>query len=489
MNKTGANPSARERGSVAVMLVFTLVVMLGVIGISIDTARLYNRKVELQNLADAVALAAAKELNGSATGVGNAVSKAAAIAAEFRYEYSTATVPWNASAIAFGTTSSGPWQDAGSASGAPGGIAFVQVDTSQLDQAYGLVTTVFMSMFNWSSVQMDSRAVAGRSSINVAPLAVCAMSPLAAFGRTNPGPPSNVELVEYGFRRGVSYDLMQLNPDAATADNFVISPVEAPGASESSSHTAPAFVEPYVCSGMMGIPAVSGGQISVARPFPLSALYPALNSRFDQYAGSNCSPNSAPPDANVKAFAYGSINWMSAAPASQGAASLVSGAKLWTRADPSPAPSDNLGPMYGPLWAYAKAVPSSSFTAGVPEPAAGYTPFATSAWSILYKPGLPAASGYPGAGLTPYRAASGTNFEAPSVANRPGKRNRRVLNVALLQCPVAAGANAKATVLGIGKFFMMVPATSTSIFAEFAGVAQEGALGGPVELYKWKSTH
>jgi hypothetical protein len=97
---------------------------------------------------------------------------------------------------------------------------------------------------------------------------------------------------------------------------------------------------------------------------------------------------------------------------------------------------------------------------------------------------LPAASGYPGSGLTPYRATSGTNFEAPSVANRPGKKHRRVLNVALLQCPVAAGANASATVLGIGKFFMMVPATSTSVFAEFAGVAQEGALGGPVELYK-----
>jgi hypothetical protein len=149
-----------------------------------------------------------------------------------------------------------------------------------------------------------------------------------------------------------------------------------------------------------------------------------------------------------------------------------------------PAPSDNTGPLYGPLWAYAKAVPASSFTAGVPEPATGYTPFATSAWSTLYKPGLPSASGYPGGGLTPYRATSGTNFEAPSVANRPGKKHRRVLNVALLQCPVAAGANASATVLGIGKFFMMVPATSTSIFAEFAGVAQEGALGGPVELYK-----
>jgi hypothetical protein len=59
-----------------------------------------------------------------------------------------------------------------------------------------------------------------------------------------------------------------------------------------------------------------------------------------------------------------------------------------------------------------------------------------------------------------------------------------VLNVPLLDCPVAAGADAQAAVLAIGKFFMTVPATATSINAEFAGIASGDALSGSVELYK-----
>ena len=66
---------------------------------------------------------------------------------------------------------------------------------------------------------------------------------------------------------------------------------------------------------------------------------------------------------------------------------------------------------------------------------------------------------------------------------RKGAAGRRVLNVALLSCPVPAGALATATVLGIGKFLMTVPATATSVRAEFGGLVAEQSLGGAVELY------
>ena len=140
--------------------------------------------------------------------------------------------------------------------------------------------------------------------------------------------------------------------------------------------------------------------------------------------------------------------------------------------------------MYGPLWAYARAVPYSSYVAGVAEPVAGYTPFATGAWSTLYGPSAPAPSvSYPSGVSTPYRAILGTNFLSPPSANK-GVANRRVLNVALLSCPVAPGALASATVLAIGKFMMTVPATSTRLYAEFGGLAAEPLLQGAVELYK-----
>ena len=83
---------------------------------------------------------------------------------------------------------------------------------------------------------------------------------------------------------------------------------------------------------------------------------------------------------------------------------------------------------------------------------------------------------------TPYKAPSGANFLGPSAAHK-GIVNRRVLNVALLSCPVAAGALNTATVLGVGKFLMTVPATATTLYAEFGGLAAEQTLDGAVELY------
>jgi hypothetical protein len=82
--------------------------------------------------------------------------------------------------------------------------------------------------------------------------------------------------------------------------------------------------------------------------------------------------------------------------------------------------------------------------------------------------------------LTPY-LAGGAFSQTPSVAHRPGIKYRRVLNLPLLQCPVSGNS---ATVLAIGKFFMTVPATSTSISAEFAGAGSDQQAGGPVELYQ-----
>jgi len=477
-----------QRGAIAIMFVLMLIVMVGFCGMALDLGRLYNRKVELQRVADAAAVAAARELNGTAAGVTNALDSAASIATLVKYQYNQLSINWSDAAIKFGVSSAegSAWLDAGAAAAAPDGLLFVKVDTSVLDAAPNTVNMVFMGLLSstLSSASTIGRAVAGRSSINVSPLAVCALSATPASSRANPGPPANTELVQYGFRRGVSYDLMRLNPAGTSAENFVVDPISPPGVSGSSSNTAPGMVGPFVCAGHLAMPRVMGGTITVSRPFPLASLYKQLNSRFDQYAGGFCNPNGAPPDVNIKSYVYTAIPWMSTVPSSQGALTTTAGGALWTIADPTPALASNTAPMYGPLWAYARAVPFSSYAAGSPEPAGGYPPFASSAWSTLYKPGQPVATGtYPGGVMTPYKATAGSNFQAPSAAHMPGVANRRVLNVALLSCPVASGGTVAASVLAIGKFFMTVPATATSLNAEFAGVVPEQALGGQLELY------
>ncbi len=54
----------QQRGAVAIIVALSIFVLIGMIGLAIDLGRMFVIKTELQNAADACALAAAKELNG-----------------------------------------------------------------------------------------------------------------------------------------------------------------------------------------------------------------------------------------------------------------------------------------------------------------------------------------------------------------------------------------------------------------------------------------
>jgi Flp pilus assembly protein TadG len=473
----------RQRGALALMFGLALLGLLGMIGFALDLAQLYNRKAELQSLADATALAAARQLTGTPAGVSNALARAADAAADLSYQYNTLRIGWSDAALRFSAAPDGsaPWEDAATALAAPDGLLYVRVDTAALGSAYSRMDTIFMRALSsgLATVSATARATAGRLNIAATPLAICAMSSTHAGERVNPGAPAN-ELVEYGFRRGVGYDLMQLNPNGLTPEHFVIDPLSPPGTPGSAANTADAITGPFVCAGTLQMPRLKGGAITVTRGFPLATLYNHLNSRFDQSAGA-CSANGAPPDANVKTYEYnGTIPWMSSTRSYQTARQRTTEAtKLWTAADPLNSATSYVAGDYGLLWSYAKAVKFSAYSAGVPEPAAGYATFAPANWGTLYAPGMPTALSYPA--TTPYQPLSGTNFLAPT-ANPPGLARRRVLNVALLSCPVPAGATVSATVLAIGRFFMTVKATGTTLSAEFAGAVEDQELGGTVEL-------
>ncbi|CAN7659256.1 pilus assembly protein TadG-related protein [Duganella sp. LjRoot269] len=476
----------RQRGAFALMFGLALIGLLGMIGFALDLAQLYNRKAELQSLADATALAAARQLTGTSAGVSNALARAADAAADFNYQYNKLRVSWSDAALSFSAAPDGPsavWVDAATALVAPAGLLYARVDTARLGSAYSQLDTIFMRVLSsdLATVSAAARATAGRLTIAATPLAICAMSATHAGERINPGAPGN-ELVEYGFRRGVGYDLMQLNPNGLTPENFVIDPLSPPGTAGSAANTADVIVGPFVCAGSLQMPRLQGGAITVRRGFPLATLFNQLNSRFDQYGGGVCSPNGAPPDANVKSYDYnGTIPWMNSARSFQTARQRTTeGTKLWTAADPLNGATSYAAGDYGLLWSYARSVKFTAYTPGVPEPAAGYATFAPANWATLYAPGVPIALSYPA--TTPYQPLSGVNFQAPSSANLPGLARRRVLNVALLSCPVPAGGTVSASVLAIGRFFMTVKATGTALSAEFAGAVDDQELGGTVEL-------
>lgn len=479
----------RQRGAFAIMSVPVIIVLIGFCALALDMGQLYNRQVDLTGFAKAVALAAARELNGTSAGITSARARARETAVAFHYQYfgsSGSSFTWNDAALSFGSTSarSGSWSDGGS----PAGLYFAKVDTSALNTSIGAVNTFFIRILTpaLSAIQLSDSAIAGRTAVNVTPIAVCAMGDNPAAERTNPGG-SATELVQYGFRRGISYDLMQLNPNGTTPVNYVVNPVLAPGVYSAVFDTS--LLGAFVCVGSMWTPRLAGGTVRVSplpASLPLAALYTQLNSRFDDFSGNLCNPSGAPPDYNVKAYAYGTAGgapWMSPATGSAAALTTTSRNRLETIADLPAPPAGTTAGSYGPVWAFARAVKYASYVSGTPEPSGGYTVFETSDWSTLYPLG-PSASSYQTSPWTPYQATTGGNYKAPSSANVDiSTSQRRVLNVALLACPVAGGSNVPATVKGIGKFFMTVPATSSSLIGEFAGLISEQELTSEVEVF------
>ena len=483
-------PRPRQGGAIAVVFAVMLVPMLGFCALAIDIGAVHNRGAEMKNLAETIAMSAARNLNGTEGGVDNAMTAAQSIAATFRFRNHSTAISWSATSVRFSNSPDrgGNWMDAAAAKAAPGRIFYVKVDTAEFVDA-GTVYPALMQVLSaqFAALNISTDAIAGRTGMAVTPLAICAMSEQPATLRSNGG--AYDELVEYGFRRGVGYDLMQLNPTGTTPLSFVVNPLALPGSAGNPADMNSAALEPYVCSGTVGIPRVTGDAIAVTSPFPLAALYQQLNARFDQYGAAACTFNGAPPDYNVKGYDYTKIPatfpWFAAAPSGQTAAKSLAGGRLQTVADLPPAYLATAGippADFGPVWTYAKAVKFSAYTAGSPEPAAGYATFDTPAWPVLY--GGQVVNKYPSALSstgTPYKPGSGNNLALPASAHRPGLRDRRVLNVPLLSCATAPASSAR--VLAIGRFFMTVPATPSMLAAEFAGVIPLERIEGYVGLF------
>ncbi|MFC4930374.1 pilus assembly protein TadG-related protein [Massilia sp. GCM10023247] len=486
----------RQEGAFAVMSVPLLIVMIGFWGLALDIGQIYNRKVDLHGVAKAAALAAARELDGTPAGLVAARNAASAAVANLRYQNYGNGIPftWRDDALSFSTTSSrtGGWIPSTAANGQAAALFFARVDTADLDPAIGEVRTFLISIFDSSlaTVRVSDSAIAGRTSVKTVPIGICAMSPDAAAARpaTSASGPNLSELVQYGFRRGISYDLMKLNPNNTKPIRFAINPVSEPGTNSQSFSIA--ALEPFVCSGSMWVKRITGNTIRVSElpdASPLASLHAALNTRFDTYASTPCTSSGAAPDINIKSYAYdqaGVVKWMTPDKGTPAVATTTDRGKsepVFELSTPPASPG-----AYGPLWAYAKAARAPS-PVDSPEPVGGYATFSPTDWPTLYPSG-PTSSNYPTSPPVPYRASTTGSgyYQAPSLANRPmAIPHRRLLNIPILSCnPTApSGTNAPATVVAIGKFFMTVPATDNSLIAEFAGLLPPQSMPGHVELF------
>ena len=453
---------ARRRGAIALMFALTLVLLLCTAGLVIDLGRLYVLKSELQNGADSAALAGAKEIDLSSAGIVKASNKAIAFAAENDFNFGTALTLSTAD-ISFGATPTGPWFSVSEAQASPSGKSFIRVGTGSK-----IVNTYLMAASGISSATTAASAVAGRFVVDITPLGICGKTPatrLAALA-TSLG---ELELVEFGFRRGMTYDMLQMGPIAGPADPMLLNPVDSPPTACSPSHSSANFTAPFLCQGNSTV-ASNAAAVYANTGVSVGPVEKALNSRFDQYPGGTpCIPATAPPDRNIQPFNIGDLlhgpdRWMSPAPTTQ---EFVAGGSA------------------GVLWSYSRPVRATGSAGAY---AAG-TPFETSDWPSLYGSFAPppAAIGAEYPSGSPYSQTAGQYFIAPT---HTAGLNRRLINMAIVDCS-AATSNAMSCkslpIVGVGRFFLQRPVnlsgTSKGMYVEFAGLI-EPVPNSEIKLYR-----
>ena len=497
MPKLKSKPNRQHRhqqhGAVLIVFGLSIAVLIGFLALVIDLGRTYVIRTELQNAADAAALAGARELNQTRAGVTSAVNFAVAMAAQNNFKFTSPVVIAATNVDATNNIWVGSCPDDVSCTMVRANS--ITTDALAADKSFlkveipsGGLATFFANLLGVASNSTFGSAVAGHFFTDITPMGVCAVDPTRK-GDTrditvSPGVVVK-ELVEYGFRRGIAYDLMQLGPVGSSSTPYLLNPVDVFGGGNcKNSNGSASTAVPFVCKGSSTVAVKVPGSV-YGSTGNQSGLDKALNSRFDDYQGNACSSTTAPPDINIREYIPGGggqfadpRDWTEVGGTlpTQQSIQIVNQKPL---TNPTAA-------EYGTLWSYSraiKAVGNQPFATAATDSNANFT---LSDWPALYA-GLTAdqtdLNNYPltpsvGAVPSPYNTSSsissGKYFRAPNVA-RPGNRDRRVLQIAIVNCPASINSNNNCSsdirILAVGRFFMPKKTDiPTTLIGEFDGL-------------------
>ena len=118
-----------ERGAILFIVAACMVVLLGFMGLAIDLGHAYNNKSQLQNMADACALAGATALNGTPEGIQLATDRGRDLNGNLsnKTEFNAQTIALAESDVSFSDTLNGTYHDKAWAQGTPTTVKFVRV--------------------------------------------------------------------------------------------------------------------------------------------------------------------------------------------------------------------------------------------------------------------------------------------------------------------------------------------------------------------------
>jgi Flp pilus assembly protein TadG len=155
MRFPGNDSRKSERGSVLAMSSIGMLAMLLATGLAIDISHFYSAKAELQNAADAAALAGASQLNSTSGGIKLAVVEATKPLNKYDFK---SNVKISASDVTFSRNLNGPYINQTAAEAMPTQIRFVKVAIAP--QPVGVS---FAALTLGPSKNISASAVAGLS--------------------------------------------------------------------------------------------------------------------------------------------------------------------------------------------------------------------------------------------------------------------------------------------------------------------------------------
>ena len=257
----------RERGSILATSAIGMLAVLLAVGLGIDISRLYLSKAELQNAADAAALAAVSGLNGGGPGVTEATNRA--VAAMNKYNFNNSGVSFPRANVVFAVNLNGPYMSEASATLAPTNIRFVRVTTDP-----SAVPVTFASFVLGNSRDLTATATAGYSvPLNV----ICPWLP--AFVLDNPDDP---------ITEGRTYTFRLESGDHISPGNYqLLAPIQSGGSGDREG----------MANGVNWCISV-GTEVQTKPGVTAGAIRQGINSRFDDYSG-GLDPLTSPPDTNI----------------------------------------------------------------------------------------------------------------------------------------------------------------------------------------------
>lgn len=122
---------AGERGMVLIAAALTIVLLIGMLGLAFDLARMYTARNELQAYVDAASIAATFELDGTNDGIDHARNKALNYPGKWGFEsYRPQSIT-----VAFSDSATGPYSETPAS---PANVSFVRVTAQAPVQVYFL---------------------------------------------------------------------------------------------------------------------------------------------------------------------------------------------------------------------------------------------------------------------------------------------------------------------------------------------------------------